>query len=156
MAVIIEVDLMKNFMPFMKESTVTKMVARNNRLCHSLNKLPFIYSREAHFQGIGYDRMNFNKTVLIYSRSIHNRPDLQERYNYKVVETPNTVQLDYKYFVLEYSPTGLKQGKMRMAINIDMQIYLPMFLLKPVTVNFGNDFYNNMNKIAKEFEGSAW
>lgn len=45
---------------------------------------------------------------------------------------------------------------MRMAINIDMHIYLPLFLLKPATVNFGNDFYNNMTKIAKEFEGSAW
>ena len=42
LAVIVEVDLMKNFMPFMKESEVVKNVGRNNRLCHSMNKFPFL------------------------------------------------------------------------------------------------------------------
>ena len=133
-----------------------KIVGRNNRLCHSMNKFPFLNVREAHFQGIGYDRMKHNKTVLVFSRSIHTRPDILKRYNHKVTLVPNSVQLDYKYFAILYSPTGPKSGNMKLAINVDMKINLPLFLLKPVTENFGIDFYKNVLSIAKKFEGSEW
>ena len=100
--------------------------------------------------------MGYNKTVLVFSRSIHTRPDILKRYNHKIQLAPNSVQLDYKYFVIEYSPTGQKEGRMKLAINIDMKINLPLFLLKPVTENFGLDFYKNVLSIAKKFEGSDW
>jgi hypothetical protein len=38
--------------------------------------IPILSSREAFFQGIGYDRLKTNGTILLYIRSIHNQPQL--------------------------------------------------------------------------------
>ena len=69
----------------------------------------------------------------MYTRSLHDRPDLQELFGYKVVETPDTVQLDYKYFILEYTPDSTSGGMLKMAINTDLKLKVPMFILEPAS-----------------------
>ena len=61
----------------MEHSKQEKIVSRNCRIGHSINNFPILSKREAFFQGIGYDRMDHNKTVILYSRSLNDRPDLQ-------------------------------------------------------------------------------
>ena len=34
--------------------------------------------------------------------------------------------------------------------------YVPMFIMDPVTRDFGYDFFKNMIKISKNFENSDW
>jgi hypothetical protein len=70
----IEIDLMKKFMPFMKISRTEKMLGRNSRLGYAVNEFPILDKREAFFQGIGYDRLSENGTIFLYSRTLHNRP----------------------------------------------------------------------------------
>ena len=70
-------DLYKHFMPFMKVSRQEKIVARNCRIGYTENHIPILSVREAFFQGIGYNRLNYDNTVFLCTRSIHNRPDLQ-------------------------------------------------------------------------------
>ncbi len=72
-----EFDLMKDFMPFMEHSREVKEISRNCKIGHIVNKFPILSKREAFFQGIGYDRMQHDSTILLYSRSLHNRADLQ-------------------------------------------------------------------------------
>lgn len=43
-----------------------------------------------------------------------------------------------------------------MAINVDLKLNVPMFILIPATSGFGIDFYNNVLNIAKNFKGSKW
>lgn len=43
-----------------------------------------------------------------------------------------------------------------MAINVDMKLNIPMFILGPATEGFGIDFYQNVRKIAKNFSNSKW
>lgn len=37
-----------------------------------------------------------------------------------------------------------------------MQVSVPMFLMDPVTCNFGKDFFKSLLKIVKNFKGSEW
>lgn len=43
-----------------------------------------------------------------------------------------------------------------MAINVDIKLSIPMFILGPATQGFGVDFYTNILKRAKNFKGSEW
>ena len=43
-----------------------------------------------------------------------------------------------------------------MAINVDMKLNIPMFILNPATTGFGMDFYKNVLEIAKNFKNSEW
>ena len=64
--------------------------------------------------------------------------------------------MDYHYFVLEYKPTSPTSGTIRLAINADLKLPLPMFILATASESFGLDFYKNVRNIAKKFEGSEW
>lgn len=67
------------------------------------------------------------------------------------------MQLDYKYFVIEYTPSTVTKGWIKAALNIDMKLKgVPMFLLDFGCRNFGFDFISNILKIAKKFNGSEW
>ena len=156
LTVMTEIDLMKEFMPFMAESRTEKLIARNNKIGYSMNDFPILAKREAFFQGIGYDRMDHNQTILLYSRTLHSRPDLQELFDYEVKATPGAIQLDYNYLVVEYKPSSTHSGSIKLATNVDIKIRLPMFILAAASEGFGVDFYKNMLKIARKFEGSEW
>lgn len=132
------------------------MLGRNNRIGYSLNDFPVLSQRQAFFQAIGYDRMEHNSTIFSFSRTLHDRPDLQKQFGYKVQETPGAIQLDYHYFVFEYRPTDPKTGTIKMAINVDLKLSLPMFILEAASQGFGTDFYKNVLKISKKFDGSEW
>lgn len=84
---------MKDFMPFMEKSKEVKEVSRNCKIGHIVNDFPIISKREAFFQGLGYDRMKHNNSILLFSRSLHNRLDLQKKLGYKVNTDENAVQL---------------------------------------------------------------
>ena len=78
LATITEIDLMKKWMPFMESSSLEKIVSRNCRIGHCINNFPILAKRESFFQGIGYDRMEHNNTVFMYTRSLNSRLDLQK------------------------------------------------------------------------------
>ena len=66
----------------------------------------------------------------MYTRSIHERKDLQEHLEYEVKESKNAIQLDYKYFIIEYKPETPTSGYIKLANNIDLKLKIPMFLLE--------------------------
>ena len=154
--VLLEFDLMKDFMPFMEYSKLEKVVSRNCRVAHCINNFPLITKRQSFFQGIGYNRMNHNKSIFMYTRSLHERKDLQELLGYQVKESKNTIQLDYKYFIIQYKPESPTGGTIKLAINTDLKLKIPMFLLGAASEGFGQDFYNDVRRLSKDFVGSQW
>lgn len=53
-----------------------KILARNMKIGNFVVDVPVLSSREAFYQGVGYDRLGTNGTVFLFIRSIHNDPDL--------------------------------------------------------------------------------
>lgn len=152
-----QIDLFCKFVPFMKYSKCEKNVARNIKIGHTINDLPIIAKREAFFLGVGYDRLDYNNTVMLYTRSFTEDLELQKELGYEVKKTPGAVQLDYKYLVMEYTPTSNKTGWIKVALNIDMKLKgVPMFLLDFGCRQFGFDFVSNILNIANTFQGSEW
>lgn len=66
----------------------------------------------------------------MFTRSIHDRPHLQEYLGYKAQINPKYVQLNYKYFVVRYHPIRKNHGKLTLAMNADVGLnFLPNLLL---------------------------
>ncbi len=42
----------------------------------------------------------------MYTRTVHDRPDLLKVLNYEVKINPKCIQFDYKYLVVKYVPIG--------------------------------------------------
>ena len=123
----------------MKVSREEKKVSRNCRIGFTENHIPFFSVREAFFQGIAYNRLKKDGSLFLYTRSIHNRQDLQEKLNYKCLENPKNIQLDYKYLVLKYEPMEFKKGKITFAMNIDSKMdFVPDWISDKITTDFGN------------------
>jgi len=131
-------DLYKEFMPFMKVSKQEKIVDRNCRIGFTENHIPIVSVREAYFQGIGYNRLHKNNTLFLFTRSIHNRPDLQKKLGYTCPINENYVQLEYKYFVLWYEPICRGKGRITLAMNVDTKLnFIPMWIQDKISQDFG-------------------
>ena len=66
----------------------------------------------------------------MYTRSIHNRKDLQQQFDYEVKTNPKYVQFDYKYFVVKYVPLSENSGKMILGMNMDLKLNMvPLSLM---------------------------
>ena len=68
-AVVTQIDLFHKFVPFMEFSKEEKTLGRNSKIGHCINNFPIISKREVFFLGVGYDRLEHNNTVLLYTRS---------------------------------------------------------------------------------------
>lgn len=54
--------------------------------------------------------MKKDNTLFLYTRSIHNSPNLQNELDYKANINKDYVQFDYKYFVVKYKPLTKTEG----------------------------------------------
>lgn len=95
-------DLYNNYVPFVKVSRQEREVARNSRIGYTQMHFPILTVREAFFEGIGYNRLYHDNSLFLFTRSIHNRKDLQEKLNYHCNINEDYIQLEYKYLVVKY------------------------------------------------------
>jgi hypothetical protein len=83
--------------------------------------------------------------------------ELQKELDYYAKKTPGAVQLNYKYFAMEYTPKALSKGSIKLGLNVDMKLRaVPNFILDFASRKFGLEFVTNIVGIAKKFEGSDW
>lgn len=52
---------------------------------------------------------------------------------------------------MQYKPIDRTKGKIKIAMNVDMKISAPKFILDPVTQNFGKDFLKNVLEVTQKF-----
>lgn len=116
--------------PDVKECREDKKLDRNHKIGYCLYDIPILALREVAYEGVGYNRLNHNGTILLYSQSIHNNPDICRRWDYTPRMNKDYVQIDYKYIITEYTPIGVGKGKLKVVLNNDLKLnFLPMRLL---------------------------
>ena len=75
------------------------------------------------------------------------------------VPPPNEkyVRLEYKFFIVEYTPISKKRSKIRLGSKIDMKMnYLPLFILNKSARIFAFDYFKNILEKVEGYKGSAW
>lgn len=158
LAIVAEIDLMGEYVPFCYDSKELKQVSRNERIGTSKIYIPLLSDRETYFYGVGYDRWKEKKSIFFYSKTINEDIDFQKKYKF-TVPPPNDkyVRLEYKFFIVEYKPIGKNRAKIRLCSKIDMKMnYLPMFILNKSARIFAFDYFKNILDRVKNYKGSAW
>ena len=76
LTVVSEIDFYYELIPDIKESREGKYIGRNHKIGYCLYDLPLLSLREAVFDAVGYNRLNYNNSIFMYSQTIHDKPDL--------------------------------------------------------------------------------
>ncbi len=101
------------------------------------------------FQGVGYNRLAYDDSLLFYCSSIHDRDDICKRLSYQVKKSEGFLQIDWKYIVARYDPISLGKGKLTMAMDMDVKVdFVPMILLKMVCKKFCKDLVRKVREIS--------
>jgi hypothetical protein len=67
------------------------------------------------------------------------------------------VQIDYKYLIIHYVPTGVNKGKAIIAVNTDMKIsFVPLALMEVVSKSICLKFLESVRDANHKFKGSQW
>ena len=65
--------------------------------------------------------------------------------------------MEFKYFLIRYTPISEKEGKMNFSFCIEKGLeVVPGFVEKLVLEKFGKDLFANLIKYSTEFKGSKW
>ena len=93
----------------------------------------------------------------MYSQSIHNLPKRCKELGYTPPVHEKYVQIDYKYLIISYVPTGVNRGKATIAVNTDMKIsFVPLALMEMVSKSICLKFLEAIKEVSYRFEGSKW
>ncbi len=84
MAIISEIDLMSDYVPFCYDTKLMKAISRNQRIGHSKIYIPLLNDRQTYFYAAGYDRMKTKKSLFFFSRTINEDKVYQKKYDFIV------------------------------------------------------------------------
>ena len=112
----------------------------------------------AYFFAAAYDRLSTNNSIFFYSKTITSDKQFQKKINFEVQkDDEDLVELQYKFYIIQYTPLSERKGKMRLATNVNMQLgFLPMFIINKSCRTFAFDYFKNMMNVNKKFKGSEW
>lgn len=71
MAIVSEIDLMGDYVPFCYDSKEMKMISRNEKIGTSKIYIPLLTDRETYFYAAGYDRIKTKGSVFLFSKTIN-------------------------------------------------------------------------------------
>lgn len=146
MAIACEIDLQKDYMPFVEISEEFKNpeanTARNLKAGFSSTKVPLLADRECYFYAIGYDRMKTTSSIFICSESFEDNLAFQQKINYPVDTSEDKVYLKVHYFCLEYRPISKSKAQVRIVTKADFKLsFLPLFILTATARIFTFDYF---------------
>lgn len=158
LAIISEIDLMGDYVPFCFDCKELKVISRNEKIGTSKIYIPLLSDRETYFYAAGYDRMKKKDSIFLFSKTINEDEVYQKRYDFKVPPpTKDLVRLEYKFFIVEYKPRPNGKAIIRLASKIDMKLnFLPLFILNKSARIFAFDYFRNILDRTKKYVGSAW
>ena len=159
LAIAADIDMQKEFVPFVYLSREVKQIARNRKAGYSLNYLPVLTDRECYFWATGYDRLKHKGSVFIFTETYDENPQIQEEFDLRVppAEESDYVRLKVHYFCLEYTPITPTRATMRMWTKADLKLgFLPMIILNKAARVFTFKYFESIVEKARNYEGSEW
>jgi len=158
LALIYELDLYNQWLPFMKVTTELKAINKGVKISYMrLNIPPPLSDRETLIIGFGADRFKINGTVLVMAKSIDGDMDIIKDHEVTLPANRSNTLLAMNVACFEYTPLGPEKVKMRAIVNIDPKIgWIPNSMISWILRQAGAGIYEKMYKTAKNFKGSPW
>lgn len=76
---------------------------------------------------------------------------------HKCKRNEKNVVIEFKYFLMRYTPISENEGKMNFSFCIEKGLeVVPGFVEKLVLEHFGKDLFANLVKYSTDFKGSKW
>ncbi|EGR28771.1 protein kinase domain protein [Ichthyophthirius multifiliis] len=154
-ALIYEVDLFTEWLPFCKQSYTIAKFKKSQKTAYFEMGLPFIHNRDAYIEGIGIDRLDVNGTILIKCRSIQNDKELMQKIGIDLTKSKN-VQIDIKFFSCEIQPITNGIVKIKIISNINPKVnFIPKWMINFFCKQFGKYLIKKMISLAKNIKNQA-
>lgn len=98
--------------------------------------------RIAYFYAAAYDRLTTHNSIFFFSKTITSDQEFQKKIGFQIEKDPNYVELEYKFYIMEYIPIGPSRGKIRLGTNINLRLgFLPFFIINKTCRIFAFDFF---------------
>ncbi|CAD8157601.1 unnamed protein product [Paramecium pentaurelia] len=158
MALINEIELYQNYVPFCVRSSMPKRIGKCCKICDIQVYFPLISDRKAVFVGEGIDRLNINGTIVFICKSIDNDPEFLKIHNIDISKDKGKfVNLILNYYVFELTPISENKCRVRAVTNSDPQCrYIPKALVALVARKMASTLFEKMQKITQNFVKSPW
>ncbi|CAK93352.1 unnamed protein product (macronuclear) [Paramecium tetraurelia] len=157
MALINEIDLYHNYVPFCQRSSMNKQLTKTCKICDIVVYFPFISDRRAVFVGEGIDRLMINGTIVFVCKSIDHNIDYQQKHDIHFETNKKLVSLIINYYIFELTPINDNKCRVRAITNSNPQVkYLPNWLIGYLARKMAHELFERMERITKNFEKSPW
>ncbi|CAD8062108.1 unnamed protein product [Paramecium sonneborni] len=158
MALINEIELYQNYVPFCVRSSMPKRIGKCCKICDIQVYFPLISDRKAVFVGEGIDRLNINGTIVFLCKSVDNDLEFLKLHNIDLSKDKRKfVNLILNYYVFELTPLSDNKCRVRAVTNSDPQCrYIPKALVALVARKMASTLFEKMQKITKDFNKSLW
>ncbi|CAD8068172.1 unnamed protein product [Paramecium sonneborni] len=157
MALINEIDLYQNYVPFCQRSSMNKQLSKTCKICDIIVYFPFISDRRAVFVGEGIDRLMINGTIVFVCKSIDQNIEYQQKHDIHFQTNKKLVSLIINYYIFELTPINNNKCRVRAITNSNPQVkYLPNWIIGYLARKMAHELFERMEKITKNFEKSPW
>ncbi|CAD8051731.1 unnamed protein product [Paramecium primaurelia] len=158
MALINEIELYQNYVPFCVRSSMPKRIGKCCKICDIQVYFPLISDRKAVFVGEGIDRLNINGTIVFLCKSVDNDPEFLKLHNIDLSKDKGKfVNLILNYYVFELTPLSDNKCRVRAITNSDPQCrYIPKALVALVARKMASTLFEKMQKITQNFIKTPW
>lgn len=108
---------------------------------------PPLSERETWTSGYGIDRLDRNGSVLLISKSVHDKPDLCKKLGLQIPEKTKNVRFDLYYSVAEMIPISKSRCKFKIALRMDPKIrFIPQSWMNWFTRKGAGMLVEKLNK----------
>ncbi len=137
-----EIDFYEQYVPFSYDTKELKSLARNKKIGLTKVYLPLLSDRVAYFYAAAYDRLATHNSIFFYSKTITSDAEFQKKVDLVIEPNSELVELDYKFYIMEYTPVTMNRGRIRLATNVNMKLgFLPMFIINKTCRIFAFDYF---------------
>jgi len=117
-----EMNLAKEYLPFMDEGRMVKEIRRATKVGYALMDVPLISKRECYYYGVGYNLLHEYGSIPLVSKTIHSDPVFLKKLGIEVPASSKHVKLDYKYYVFNITPLGPNKCYVKIVLNVDYKV----------------------------------
>lgn len=158
LALLYEIDLYSEWVPFLTQSEQLKSIHRASKVVYIKTSLPPpLADRDAFLYGIGVDYSVEDGSIMILAKSLDTNPELMKRHQVDASKTTKNVKMEMKFACFKIKPLGRNRCEMLGIANVDPKItFLPSRVLNWLVRKTTTMLIERMLKKAQVLEGTPW